>query len=230
MLASRMWMLFFASALLGVLGSEETPPDVSQQQQLRALHCPPCERIHCSSRRALKLQCKGGVTTGVCGCCPVCARTEGETCGGTWDYVGKCDEGLVCVYQEPAAGKPEAERKGICKAVIEPLDPESCHPECTAEYCRDNPSNICSARFVSVEQKACQGSCRHTSCSSCLLVKRPQCAQTCASSDSACLHRFGKCVHNHLRADPNPVCHNALQNTCEGLFVCLVPDCPNATK
>uniref|UniRef100_A0A8P4KND0 Uncharacterized protein n=1 Tax=Dicentrarchus labrax TaxID=13489 RepID=A0A8P4KND0_DICLA len=107
-------MLFFWSALLGALGSEEMPSGAAQQ--LQALHCPPCEQIHCSSRRALKLQCKGGVTTGVCGCCPVCARTEGETCGGTWDYLGKCDEGLVCVYQDSATDKADAERKGICEA------------------------------------------------------------------------------------------------------------------
>lgn len=107
-------MLFFLSALLRVLGSQEMPSGASQQ--LQALHCPPCEQIHCSSRRTLKLQCKGGVTTGVCGCCPVCARAEGETCGGTWDYLGKCDKGLVCVYQDSAADKPDPERKGICKA------------------------------------------------------------------------------------------------------------------
>uniref|UniRef100_A0A7N6A603 Ig-like domain-containing protein n=1 Tax=Anabas testudineus TaxID=64144 RepID=A0A7N6A603_ANATE len=85
------------------LWSEKSPS--GSAQQLQDLHCPPCEQIHCSSRRALKLQCKGGVTTGVCGCCPVCARTEGETCGGTWDYLGKCDEGLVCVYEDASVPK-----------------------------------------------------------------------------------------------------------------------------
>uniref|UniRef100_A0A3B4YYQ8 Si:ch73-330k17.3 n=1 Tax=Stegastes partitus TaxID=144197 RepID=A0A3B4YYQ8_9TELE len=224
-----MWMLLFLGALLGAVGSEEMPTTRSSQQ-LQALHCPPCERIHCSSRRVLKLRCKGGVTTGVCGCCPVCARTEGETCGGTWDYLGKCDEGLVCVHQDSSADKPEAERKGICKA-IEALDPESCHPECTVEYCQANPTEICSAS-VSLEQKACQGSCQHTSCSSCLLLKPPSCPQTCSPSDSTCLHQFGKCVHNHLKTVPNHVCNNSLQlqNHSEGHLVCLVPDCPNSAK
>ncbi|KAL0154844.1 hypothetical protein M9458_049107, partial [Cirrhinus mrigala] len=90
------------------------------QQILQALHCPPCERIHCSPRRALKLQCQGGITTGICGCCPACAKLAGETCGGTWDYLGKCDEGLVCIYPEEKDGnpdgKPEAGRKGTCKS------------------------------------------------------------------------------------------------------------------
>lgn len=107
-----MWMLFFLSALLGVMGSEDGPPEVARR--LQALHCPPCEQVHCSSRRVLKLQCKGGVTTGVCGCCPVCARVEGETCGGMWDYLGKCDKGLVCVYQDSEESQ-DLEHKGICK-------------------------------------------------------------------------------------------------------------------
>ena len=34
---------------------------------------------------------------GVCGCCPKCARLEGETCGGDHAYNGKCDRGLYCV-------------------------------------------------------------------------------------------------------------------------------------
>lgn len=106
-----MWILFFLSALLGVLGAEDRAPGTARR--LQALHCPPCEQIHCSSRRALRLQCKGGVTTCVCGCCPVCARVEGETCGGTWDYLGKCDKGLVCVYQD--SGNPDSEQKGTCK-------------------------------------------------------------------------------------------------------------------
>lgn len=110
-----MWTLFFLSSLVGALGSEEKPSG-GAAQLLQALHCPPCEQIHCTSRRALKLQCKGGVTTGVCGCCPVCARVEGETCGGTWDYLGKCDEGLVCVYQDSAAEKPGTKQKGTCEA------------------------------------------------------------------------------------------------------------------
>ncbi len=86
------------------------------QQILQALHCPPCERIHCSPRPALKLQCQGGITTGICGCCLACAKLAGESCGGTWDYLGKCDEGLVCIYPEETGGKPEAQRKGTCKS------------------------------------------------------------------------------------------------------------------
>lgn len=107
-------MLSVVFAVTTVTASLESTSSASEI--LQALHCPLCERIHCSPRRALRLQCKGGVTTGICGCCPVCAKQAGESCGGTWDYLGKCDEGLVCVYHKPAESKPEVEHKGICKS------------------------------------------------------------------------------------------------------------------
>ncbi|KAL0968682.1 hypothetical protein UPYG_G00270140 [Umbra pygmaea] len=223
-----------AAATLGVPGSEAL--QLGGPQTLHALHCPPCERIHCTPRRALMRHCKGGLATGVCGCCPACARTVGESCGGAWDYLGKCDEGLVCVYQgpvSPSKRKPDVEeRKGICKAVLETLDVETCRPDCTWMYCQANPSEICSARSVSLEQLECQGSCQHTSCSSCLILRPPSsstsCPQTCAPSDPTCLHRFGSCVHNHLTElhRHKPICHHNLQSNSEGYFVCLVPGCP----
>ncbi|CAN9499116.1 unnamed protein product [Ophioblennius macclurei] len=212
-------LFFFSTLLLGASGSDEAP--TSDSLQLQALHCPPCERIHCSTRRALRLQCKGGVTTGICGCCPVCAKTEGESCGGTWDYLGKCDEGLVCIHQEEGDGKPEAERKGVCKAVIEAVDSDSCHPECTKEYCQANPLKVCSARFASLEKKSPQDTCQHTSCSSCLLLQDPPCPQACTPSDTTCLHHFGKCVRGHLTTAANQVCNRNLQTN--GRFVCFVP-------
>ena len=61
-----------------------------------AMKCPPCEKIHCNPRKASKLTCRGGVTTGVCDCCPLCARVQGERCGGYYNYLGKCDKGLYC--------------------------------------------------------------------------------------------------------------------------------------
>ncbi|XP_017261221.1 IGFBP domain-containing protein isoform X2 [Kryptolebias marmoratus] len=209
-----MWLLLFLCGPLGVLGSKESPGGSGgDPRQLQALHCPPCERIHCSTRRALRLRCKGGLTTDVCGCCPACARADGEACGGTWDYLGKCDGGMVCVHQESDADKPEAERRGVCKAVIEPREPESCQPACTKDYCQAHPAAVCSARSVSLEKKACQGSCQHTSCSSCLVLRPPPCRHACASSDSACLQRFGRVF---LRGDWCVWSLNALSRTPAG--------------
>ncbi|XP_010882033.2 uncharacterized protein si:ch73-330k17.3 [Esox lucius] len=217
-----LWVL--AAAVTVVSGSDA--PLSGPPQTLQALHCPPCERIHCTSRRALRLQCRGGLTTGVCGCCPACARTAGEGCGGAWDYLGKCDEGLVCVYQQavlPTEGEPE-ERKGICKTVLETLDVESCRPECTWEYCQANPSEICSARPVSLEKQECQGSLPAH-----LLLKlsglRPLC-QTPAPRHvrpltPPAVHRFGMCVQSHLNGphQHNHICHHNLKSNAEG-YLC----------
>jgi len=60
------------------------------------LQCPPCERVHCSPRRPSRLRCRGGIVRGVCNCCPVCAKLEGDSCGGQWNYLGRCDAGLYC--------------------------------------------------------------------------------------------------------------------------------------
>lgn len=60
------------------------------------LRCPPCRQIHCAIKDPKVLGCKGGVTTGVCGCCPACARLAGQSCGGDLSYLGKCDQGLRC--------------------------------------------------------------------------------------------------------------------------------------
>ncbi|XP_042571574.1 cysteine-rich motor neuron 1 protein-like isoform X2 [Cyprinus carpio] len=201
------------------------------QQILQALHCPPCERIHCSPRQALKLQCQGGIATGICGCCPACAKLAGESCGGTWDYLGKCDEGLVCIYPEETDGKPEAERKGTCKSVLEVLKADTCRPECTREFCKANPNEICSARSVSLEKRECGGHCQHTTCSSCLVLEPPSCPQSCSPTDHVCLHRFGRCVRGHLTQEKQPpICNQNLQNNSEGFFVCLAPTCPTAAN
>jgi len=103
-----------ASVLLGPVLSDTAASVAGSAaaEGLRTLHCPPCERIHCTPRRALRLQCRGGVTTGICGCCPVCARTAGESCGGRWDYLGKCDAGLLCVNREPS---DDMEQGGVCR-------------------------------------------------------------------------------------------------------------------
>ena len=66
----------------------------------QALSCFGCdsEDLRCTP---LHLQnCKGGLTTDACGCCAVCAKVVGETCGGPWNVKGKCDCGLTCYKSE----------------------------------------------------------------------------------------------------------------------------------
>ena len=76
------------------------------------LQCPSCSEIHCTPRKAKRLKCQGGVTRGICNCCPVCAKVEGEACGGQYDYLGKCDRGLQCgPAHGPAASSSAAKGK-----------------------------------------------------------------------------------------------------------------------
>ncbi|XP_067656056.1 insulin-like growth factor-binding protein 5 [Haliotis asinina] len=52
--------------------------------------CPPCDTNLCS----LPVNhCELVLEPGICGCCPVCARRAGQSCGVT---VGRCAHGLKC--------------------------------------------------------------------------------------------------------------------------------------
>jgi len=60
-----------------------------------SLSCTPCNEAKCGP----KPSCKGGYTKDVCGCCDVCAKVEGEHCGGYWFHFGRCDVSLKCVLR-----------------------------------------------------------------------------------------------------------------------------------
>ena len=59
------------------------------------LSCPPCEEMTCS-----QATCRGGKVLDICGCCMICAKVEGEACGGQWRNQGRCDTHLACVYRD----------------------------------------------------------------------------------------------------------------------------------
>ena len=100
---------------VAVLSDDETG---SVDSNALGLQCPPCERVHCSPRRPSRLRCRGGIVRGVCNCCPVCAKQEGDTCGGQWNYLGRCDAGLHCdtgANRSPVRSKTAARRSGNSK-------------------------------------------------------------------------------------------------------------------
>ncbi len=83
----------------------------------QSLSCIPCEDWQCTPVE--ELNCQGGLTMDVCGCCKVCAKIEGEKCGGLWHLHGECDDGLTCV---PGADNSEGyyailgyHAPGVCK-------------------------------------------------------------------------------------------------------------------
>ena len=56
----------------------------------------PCSRVRCLT----PVDCKGGTVKDICGCCTVCAKVEGERCGGEWETEGRCDSGLECSVRD----------------------------------------------------------------------------------------------------------------------------------
>ena len=75
-----------------------------------ALSCPrTCDKTAC-----IQPTCAGGVVTEMCGCCQVCAKVEGEKCGGPWDAYGNCDTGLKCVRDPEFADQFQA--PGTCRS------------------------------------------------------------------------------------------------------------------
>ena len=65
------------------------------------LTCSFCDRTDCGA----PLKCKGSVGYDVCGCCPQCAKLEGQKCGGDWGELGFCDTGLRCVLGICSSGE-----------------------------------------------------------------------------------------------------------------------------
>ena len=59
-----------------------------------------------------------GTVKDACGCCDVCARGEGESCGGLFYNHGKCGNGLNCVRRRPNSVKVLGENdlvSGVCE-------------------------------------------------------------------------------------------------------------------
>merc|ERR1712241_773862 len=58
-----------------------------------ALSCVPCGSAPCEVPKCCP---SGKLTLDACGCCPVCAKGEKETCGGPWNTSGNCVVVLNC--------------------------------------------------------------------------------------------------------------------------------------
>ena len=80
-----------------------------------SLSCAPCHTYKHQCTPKDQLNCKGGYTLGICHCCTFCAKIEGEKCGGTWNYYGKCDVGLKCVTAVDSHTAYILDIPGICR-------------------------------------------------------------------------------------------------------------------
>ncbi|CAD6235428.1 GSCOCG00007894001-RA-CDS [Cotesia congregata] len=78
----------------------------------RALSCI-CSPLECDV--LTEEDCPGGLTWDPCKCCKVCARVEGEPCGGLFGFSGRCAVGLQCVIKN--LRPPDELDEGICSKI-----------------------------------------------------------------------------------------------------------------
>ncbi|XP_076246076.1 crimpy isoform X2 [Calliopsis andreniformis] len=79
----------------------------------RALSCV-CSPLECDI--LTDEDCPGGLTWDPCRCCKVCARVEGEPCGGLFGFSGSCADGLQCVIKNLLPNTREVD-EGICTKI-----------------------------------------------------------------------------------------------------------------
>ncbi|XP_067210991.1 cysteine-rich motor neuron 1 protein isoform X3 [Linepithema humile] len=79
----------------------------------RALSCV-CSPLECDV--LTDEDCPGGLTWDPCRCCKVCARVEGEPCGGLFGFSGSCAVGLQCVIMNLLPRSREMD-EGVCTKI-----------------------------------------------------------------------------------------------------------------
>ncbi|XP_015432920.1 PREDICTED: cysteine-rich motor neuron 1 protein [Dufourea novaeangliae] len=79
----------------------------------RALSCV-CSPLECDV--LTDEDCPGGLVSDPCGCCKVCARVEGEPCGGLFGFSGSCADGLQCVIKNLLPNTREVD-EGVCTKI-----------------------------------------------------------------------------------------------------------------
>lgn len=79
----------------------------------KALSCV-CSPLECDL--LTEEDCPGGLTWDPCKCCKVCARVEGEPCGGLFGFSGSCAIGLQCVIKNLLHHAREVD-EGICTKI-----------------------------------------------------------------------------------------------------------------
>jgi len=149
-----------------------------------SLSCMSCDQLVCPKPAS----CKGGIVKDVCGCCDVCAKLEGEECGGAWDMSGKCARGLRCVRKDPLKTPFELE-VGVCKP-----------DKCAKKRCGDG--EVCS--IVEGEAKCtCPTSCKHTRSTVCEVGSGTEFINACFLKKHQCKtgqkldYRVGPCRKCH---------------------------------
>ncbi|XP_022243733.1 venom protein 302-like [Limulus polyphemus] len=102
----KRFLTFAATLLLLIIG-----------RRAWTLSCLQCDKSTCKNHSK---NCSVGFTDDACGCCKVCAKAEGEPCGGEWNKEGFCGSRLTCVHEIPDNEDPEwfkLNNPGTCRPV-----------------------------------------------------------------------------------------------------------------
>lgn len=76
--------------------------------------CPLCDISTCENETVVQESCPGvKLVNDPCACCKQCGRVFGESCGGAYGYLGKCEPNLKCTV-EPSAYLNGANVSGNC--------------------------------------------------------------------------------------------------------------------
>ncbi|KAK3864295.1 hypothetical protein Pcinc_030010 [Petrolisthes cinctipes] len=77
-------------------------------------------------------RCSWGLVLDMCGCCYVCGKGPGESCGGQWAWHGRCGRGLDCrrpsdINEARGGGKRRrVEAGGNALALLNMEEPNRC--------------------------------------------------------------------------------------------------------
>ncbi|XP_071543940.1 single insulin-like growth factor-binding domain protein-2 [Panulirus ornatus] len=89
-----------------------------------SLSCLPCREVTCEMPARVK-HCAWGLVLDMCGCCYVCGKGPGQTCGGQWAWHGRCGRGLEC--REPTSNSgTSSEGGGNALALLAMDEPARC--------------------------------------------------------------------------------------------------------
>ncbi|XP_076450138.1 insulin-like growth factor-binding protein 3 [Babylonia areolata] len=96
----RCILAFALLAVVSLASQSQGTPRVFNRQMLRKFFgCPTCLPASCPAPR--HPGCATVLEPGICGCCQVCARGSGQSCGLA---SGRCGKGLSC---RPRPGDPD---------------------------------------------------------------------------------------------------------------------------
>ncbi|CAH1257331.1 FCGBP [Branchiostoma lanceolatum] len=178
------------------------------------LSCSPCEDHECSKPPP----CKGDIVKDACGCCDVCAKVEGERCGGPWKISGVCSSGLFCDKDQDdfnAVGvcKPKASLcganshfsacGGMCRPTCDnptPICPAVCFPGCACDegfvWSKDNciPQKICPKKCPTGSHWSMCGSDCPPSCKEPVRACNKMCVPSCVCDVWDHVWRGDRCV------------------------------------